>query len=103
MSVKSADKRFELVSVVPVCVAPVTVVPACVVVDVRCVIISVYLCLKALSVKTLEKQVQQKKDLDPVMAGILEEVSRCFFHRNQLCFLLMCSESRTEKKYLVCV
>ncbi|KAI4888848.1 hypothetical protein NFI96_017371, partial [Prochilodus magdalenae] len=30
---------------------------------------------QALSVRTLEKQVQQKKDLDPVMAGILEEIA----------------------------
>lgn len=29
----------------------------------------------AVSVKTLEKQLQQKKDSDPIMAGILEEVS----------------------------
>ena len=28
----------------------------------------------AVSVKALEKQLQQKKDSDPIMAGILEEV-----------------------------
>lgn len=35
--------------------------------------------MQAVSVKALEKQLQQKKDSDPVMAGILEEVQRRFF------------------------
>lgn len=32
----------------------------------------------AVSVKALEKQLQQKKDTDPIMAGILEEVRHIF-------------------------
>lgn len=33
----------------------------------------------AISVKALEKQLQQKKDSDPIMAGILEEVRRIMY------------------------
>lgn len=33
-----------------------------------------FLMQAAVSVKALEKQLQQKKDSDPIMAGILEEV-----------------------------
>lgn len=32
----------------------------------------------AVSMKALEKQLQQKKDSDPIMAGILEEVRFLF-------------------------
>lgn len=36
-----------------------------------------FICSKqaAVSIKALEKQLQQKKDFDPIMVGIFEEVS----------------------------
>lgn len=37
-----------------------------------------FLLQAAVSVKALEKQLQQKKDSDPIMAGILEEVRHIF-------------------------
>uniref|UniRef100_A0AAR2K2W5 Nuclear pore complex protein Nup214 n=1 Tax=Pygocentrus nattereri TaxID=42514 RepID=A0AAR2K2W5_PYGNA len=46
-----------------------------VVLVVRYLIIYFKFCLKVLSVKTVEKQMQQKKDFDPVLTGILEEIA----------------------------
>ena len=42
----------------------------------------------ASSIKALEKQLQQKKDSDPIMAGILEEV-RKFFKSLLVCYALV--------------
>lgn len=49
-----------------------------VVIDGVCFSLSHFSVQAAVSVKALEKQLQQKKDSDPIMAGILEEVRHGF-------------------------